>query len=84
MVKYSGPGTWPNACGKYCPNVNPVAPVPESVRGRFAKGFRSVQCRCKQDPIVCKPYDEWVLITQYENKLDVESKFEYTKVGHVP
>ena len=84
MVTYSGPATWPNACGKYCPKVFPAGFPQFFDNGTFASGFRSVQCRCKQDPIVCQPHDEWVLITQYDNKLDVESQFEYTKVGHVP
>ena len=88
MVKYPGPATFPRACNPlnstldsgHCPD--PKNHIPYSQR--FANGFRSVQCRCKQDPIVCQPWDEWVLITQYDNKLDVESTFEYTKVGNVP
>ena len=84
MVKYVGPDTFPEACSP--PNsTNCPSPMNYDVfTPRFAAGFRSVQCRCDQDPIVCQPSDEWVLIAQYNNKLDVATKFQYTKVENVP
>ena len=70
---------YPDGCktveeNKICPNVNPVDE-------RYGQGFRSFKCRCKQNPIICVPTDEWVVITSCDNSEgSSKGKCEYTKV----
>jgi len=74
LIKYYGPATFPEACvGNDCPRVR-------SSDWSLAKGFRSYQCRCAQDPIICQPEDEWVTIMQCDNtQSSVETTCSYTK-----
>jgi len=71
-----GPGPYPDGCkivGKDCPKVNPLS-------DRYGHGFRSFSCRCQQQPIICRPTAEWVVIESYDNSESSSSgQLKYTK-----
>jgi len=74
LIEYQGPATYPNGCkGNDCPRVG-------CEEEGVADGFRSFQCRCLQDPIICQPTDEWVTIMSCDNtRSSIETTCTYTK-----
>jgi len=60
LVKYKGPGVFPDGC-----NLEGKCPPPGSWRS--GNGFHSFKCRCKQKPIICQPEDRWKTIDQCDN-----------------
>jgi len=62
LIKYKGPNVYPNGCadGK-CPKI-------EAADDAHANGFRSLECYCDQEPIICDPKDFWVSVMEYDNR----------------
>ena len=79
VMQYAGPGVFPNGClaEKKCPPNYRGQPSPPY----FAAGFKSVKCRCEQDPITCEPSASWQTIMTCDNlQSTAKTSCDYKKV----
>ena len=81
-AKYYKPDTFPRGC---IDDDMPRQTCPPIDNGDYhADGFLSAKCRCKQNPVVCDPEDEWQTIFQCDNtNSSVDLSCSYTKVKEV-
>jgi len=73
---YNGPATFANGC----PYLDDDQCHDTMWENDAYWGWPSYRCRCQQDPIICQPTDQWVVIMQCDNtNNDVEAKCRYVK-----
>ena len=59
-------------------------PLVKTDKDTYGDGFRSFRCRCKQQPIICRPTSEWVVIDSYDNSNSISpGQLKYQKVRFI-